>query len=248
LPTARSLNAVPPRPSRIADTRARTAAAAIYDAVREDIVGMRMVPGEPVSEKALALKHGVSRTPVREALLRLASEQLIAIFPQSGTFVSRIPIRALPEAILVRKALEELTAAQCAQAATAGQVAALKTAIDRQRKLARSGNRVQFHEADDGFHAAIADAAGFQSTWRLILQVKVQVDRYRLLTLPVPGRMTRVVSEHAAVVDAIAAHDPARAAAAMAAHLDGLSGSIRDVRDLNPAYFDLDADDEWKTS
>jgi DNA-binding GntR family transcriptional regulator len=246
LPLARSQIAASTRLHPRADARARTAAAAIYEALRDDIVGMRMTPGEPVSEKALALRYGVSRTPVREALLRLAGEQLIDIFPQSGTFVSRIPIRALPEAILVRKSLEELTASQCARAAAPPQIAALKASIDRQRNLARSGDRVGFHEADDSFHAEIAAAAGFQSTWRLILQVKVQVDRYRLLTLPVPGRMTRVVAEHAAVVEAIAAHDDKAAAAAMAAHMDGLSGSIRDVSDLNPAYFDLSAGDERK--
>ena len=71
----------------------------------------------------------------------------------------------------------------------------------------------------------------------LIQQVKIQVDRYRRLTLPVPGRMARVLQEHTAIVKAIEARDPARAAAAMAAHLDGLSASIADVRDLNPEYF-----------
>jgi DNA-binding GntR family transcriptional regulator len=59
------------------------------------------------------------------------------------------------------------------------------------------------------------------------------------LTLPVPGRMSRVVDEHAAVVAAIAAGAPDQASAAMAAHLNGLSASIADVRDLNPEYFEL---------
>ena len=228
------------RPSKSA--RGQTAAELIYRALRDDIVAMRVTPGEPINEKAVALRHGVSRTPVREALLRLAGEHLIEIFPQSGTFVTRIPIAALPEAILVRKALEELTAREAAQNATADQLAALQRSIDRQQLLARNGDRNGFHEADDAFHAAIADAAGHPGIWRLILQVKLQLDRYRRLTLPVPGRMNRVVDEHAAVVAAIAAHDPSAAGAAMAAHLDGLSASIRDVRDLNPKYFDVPAE------
>jgi DNA-binding GntR family transcriptional regulator len=90
-----------------------------------------------------------------------------------------------------------------------------------------------------GVHAAIAKAAGHPGIWRLILQVKLQLDRYRRLTLPVPGRMTRVVDEHAAVVAAIAAQEATAAGAAMAAHLDGLSASIRDVRELNPKYFEM---------
>jgi DNA-binding GntR family transcriptional regulator len=222
--------------------RSHTAANLIYRALRDDIVAMRMPPGEPINEKTLALKHGVSRTPVREALLKLSGEHLVEIFPQSGTFVTRIPIAALPEAILVRKALEELTAREAAQYADADQVAALKQSIDRQQKLARQGDKSRFHDADDAFHAGVAEASGHPGIWRLILQVKLQLDRYRRLTLPVPGRMSRVVDEHALVVEAIAAHDPAAAGAAMAAHLDGLSASIRDVRDLNPKYFDMPAE------
>jgi len=211
----------------------------VYRALHDDIVAMRISPGQPINEKAVALDHGVSRTPVREALLQLAGERLVEIFPQSGTFVTRIPIAALPEAILVRKALEELTARRAAENAGPAQVAILRQFIDRQQKLERRGDRDGFHAADDGFHAAIAEAAGHPGIWRLIEQVKMQVDRYRRLTLPVPGRMGRVVDEHAIVVAAIAAGDPKQASAAMAAHLDGLSASIADVRDLNPEYFEL---------
>jgi len=232
----------PPLPRPAVSARSYTAANLIYQALRDDIVAMRMPPGEPINEKAAALKYGVSRTPVREALLRLSGEHLVEIFPQSGTFVTRIPIAALPEAILVRKALEELTARDAAQNADADQVAALRQSIDRQQNLARAGDRNLFHEADDTFHADVAGISGHPSIWRLISQVKLQLDRYRRLTLPVPGRMNRVVDEHAAVVAAIAAHDGAAASAAMAAHLDGLSASIRDVRDLNPKYFETPAD------
>jgi DNA-binding GntR family transcriptional regulator len=111
--------------------------------------------------------------------------------------------------------------------------------IDGQRELERRGDRDRFHAADDAFHAAIADAAGYPGIWQLIEQVKVQVDRFRRLTLPVPGRMVRVVDEHAAVVAAMAAGKADQAVAAMVAHLDGLSASIEDVRDINPNYFEL---------
>jgi DNA-binding GntR family transcriptional regulator len=227
-----------PRPS-FTPVRSHTAADLIYRRLHDDIVAMRLLPGLSINEKAVALRQGVSRTPVREALLRLAGEQLVEIFPQSGTFVTRIPIAALPEAILVRKALEEITVRRAAENADAAQAASLRQSIDRQQKLARSGDRDGFHAADEGFHAAIADLAGHRGIWRLIQQVKIQVDRYRRLTLPVPGRMGRVVDEHAAVVAAIAAGEPDHASAAMTAHLNGLSASIADVRDLNPEYFEL---------
>jgi GntR family transcriptional regulator, rspAB operon transcriptional repressor len=217
--------------------RANTSANIILRELRADIVSMRRKPGEAVSEKEIAAAYGVSRTPVREALLRLADDQLIDIVPQSGTFVARIPLGALPEAILIRKSLEQLTAGMAAEQASRGDVARLQELLESQRRAAADGDRDRFHDADEGFHAAIAAAAGYPGIWTLIQQVKVQIDRYRRLTLPVPGRMSEVVKEHKLIVAAIAAHDPARAASAMAAHLDGLRASIGSVRDLNPSYF-----------
>jgi DNA-binding GntR family transcriptional regulator len=222
-----------------AQARSHTVATQVYRALRTDIIAMRIAPGQAINEKAVGLKHGISRTPVREALLRLAGEQLVEIFPQSGTFVTRIPMAALPEAILVRKALEDLTVRRAAERADAGGIAALRGFVDHAKELENRGDYDGFHAADESFHATIAEIAGHPGIWQIVEQVKVQVDRYRRLTLPVPGRMGRVVAEHAALVDAIASGDPMRAGAAMAAHLDGLSASMRDVRDLNPDYFDL---------
>lgn len=239
MPSAKPQRSSTSHPLRAVTARGRPHSTAniIYRALRADIVSMRREPGEPISEKEIALAHGVSRTPVREALLRLADDLLVDIRPQSGTFVARIPLGALPEAILVRKTLEELTARLAAERARADAVARLCDIMEQQRRMADRGDRDGFHEADEAFHAAIAEAAGHGGIWRLVEQVKVQVDRCRRLTLPVPGRMHRVIEEHRPIVAAIAAHDPARAVASMIAHLDGLRAGIGDVRDLNPEYF-----------
>jgi GntR family transcriptional regulator, rspAB operon transcriptional repressor len=226
-----------PPPSGAAPLRAETAAKLLYRELKSDIVSMRRKPGEAIVERDIASHYGVSRTPVREAILRLADEALVDIFPQSGTFVSKIPLGALPEAILIRKALEQVTAGYAAQAAGPGHLAGLHELIERQRRMQKTGDRERFHQGDEAFHAKIAEIAGHPGIWYLIQQVKVQVDRYRRLTLPVPGRMARVLREHTAIVEAIEAGNSSRAAKAMAAHLDGLSASIADVRDLNPEYF-----------
>jgi DNA-binding GntR family transcriptional regulator len=218
--------------------RANTSANIIYRELRADILSLRRKPGDAVSEKEIAASRGVSRTPVREALLRLADDRLVDIVPQSGTFVARIPLSALPEAILVRRSLEQLTAGLAAEHATRADIVRLRDSLQIQRRTAAAGDRDRFHEADEEFHAAIATAAGYPGIWTLIQQVKIQVDRYRRLTLPVPGRMVQVVKEHKRIVAAIEARDPERATAAIAAHLDYLRATIGDVRDLNPEYFE----------
>ena len=214
-----------------------TASAAVYRVLRREIVWLERKPGEPIVEKDIALAQGVSRTPVREALLRLVGEGLVDTIPKSGTTVARIPLTKLPEAIVVRKALEQVTAGAAATRARRSDVTGLRAILERQREADAAGDRAEFHRADEAFHAAVAAIGGYPGIWALIQSVKTQVDRYRLLTLPQPGRIARVIEEHAAVVTAIAQHDAERAAAAMGGHLDGLRISMKDIRRMNPDFF-----------
>ncbi|WP_348771373.1 GntR family transcriptional regulator [Azospirillum sp. SYSU D00513] len=217
--------------------RGATAATTIHRSLRADIVGMRRKPGEPVSEKQIAEAFGVSRTPVREAVLRLADEGLIEIFPQSGTFVARIPVAALTEASVIRKTLEQATVRFAAERATRSQIAALRANLERQHEVDAAGDADGFHQADEALHALIAEIAGYPGFWPIVQQVKVQIDRCRRLTLPVPGRMGTVIAEHEGILAAIADHDPDRAARLLGDHIDGLQLTIADVRGATPLYF-----------
>src|SRR6478735_521730 len=218
--------------------RTATAASRIYSDLRIELVSLQRRPGEVISEAEIALSYGVSRTPVREAILKLSDEGLLEIFPQSGIFVSRIPIAALPEAIIIRKALEETTARLAAEHATSSQILTLHSVLERQREANAARDRDAFHQADELFHATIASVAGHPGIWKFIQQVKVHVDRYRLLTLPQHGRIVKVIGEHEAVVTAIEAHDPERARQAMENHLESLLKNISATQHTNPGYFD----------
>jgi DNA-binding GntR family transcriptional regulator len=225
-------------PRRGGRPRAATAAARIYSDLRAELVSLQRHPGEAVSEAEIALSYGVSRTPVREAILKLSDEGLLEIFPQSGIFVSRIPLAALPEAIVIRKALEATTAQMAAQRATASQILNLHSILERQREADAAGDSDAFHQADETFHATIAEVAGYPGIWTLIQQVKVHVDRYRRLTLPQVGRIKRAIGEHEAILDAIEAHDPNAARGAMELHLERLLADISATQSINPEFFD----------
>jgi DNA-binding GntR family transcriptional regulator len=218
--------------------RAATAASRIYADLRSELLSLRRRPGEVVSEADIALAYGVSRTPVREAIMKLSDDGLVEIFPQSGIFVSRIPLGALPEAIIVRKALEETTARLAAERATSSQVLNLHSILERQREADEASDREAFHQADEAFHASIAEIARYPGIWTLIQQVKVHVDRYRRLTLPQTGRMAQVIAEHAVILAAIEQHEPEGARRAMGAHLERLLGDISATQHINPEFFD----------
>src|SRR6201996_5588145 len=223
---------------RVGRPRGASASSMIYADLRAQLLSLERRPGEAVSEAEIALAYGVSRTPVREAILKLSDEGLLEIFPQSGIIVSRIPVAALPEAILIRKALEETTARRAAERATPSQVLALRAILERQREAEAAGDSETFHQADEAFHASIAEIAGHPGIWKLIQQVKVHVDRYRRLTLPQRGRIAQVITEHEAIVTAIEAHDPERARIAMDQHLERLLDNIHATRSINPEFFD----------
>jgi DNA-binding GntR family transcriptional regulator len=218
--------------------RTATASARIYADLRAELVSLQRRPGEAVSEAEIALAYGVSRTPVREAILKLSDEGLVEIFPQSGIIVSRIPIASLPETIVIRKALEETTARLTAEFATSSQILALHSIVQRQREADAARDRDAFHQADELFHATIAEIARYPGIWKLILQVKVHVDRFRRLTLPQEGRMTQVIAEHEAILSAIEAHDAVSAAIAMGKHLERLLCDIAAIQHVNPELFD----------
>lgn len=221
------------RPSQ----RGATVSAGIYRNLREEILSLHRRPGEPIAEKQIAEAYGVSRTPVREAVLKLTDEGLIEVFPQSGTFVSRIPIAALPEAITIRRVLEEATVRYAAGRATRSQIAHLRACMELHREREAAGDLDGFHQADEEFHRLLAETAGYPGFWTLIQQVKLQVDRFRRLTLPVRGRTALVIREHEAIIDAIADHDPDAAAKALNIHLHDLQISIAEAQKAHPAYF-----------
>lgn len=241
----RAQNAAPSGAARFHGNSAATLSDIQYIKLRDAIVSMDMVPGTSISEKKMALEQGISRTPIREAILRLNRENLVEVVAKSGTFVARIPISALPEALIARRALEGMTSRSAANCASRSQVLELHAVIERQREMTERGDTKGFHQADDDFHAMVADIGKLSGLWRLVQQVKLQIDRFRHLTLPEEGRMAMVVEEHAAVVSAIERGDEEDACKKMELHLSGLQHHFAHWVEIHPEYFihDIDLDD-----
>lgn len=221
--------------------RAIPASARIYELLRERIVGGAMPPGASVSEKELAERYGVSRTPVREALLRLADERLIDIFPQRGTFVSHISVEALRDGMVIREALERVAVRHAAAKVTDADIAELRLILDRQRASEQASDWAGFHAEDEEFHRRIAILSGHPNLWRVARQEKVQIDRCRVLHLPISGRREMVMAEHRAILAGLAARDPDAADRAMAEHLGNVLPGLDELLRARPDYFDADA-------
>src|SRR6185437_5722637 len=135
------------------------------------------------------------------------------------TFVSRIQMQAVSDAMVVRRALERVTAREAAIRGDTADHARLEAVLQRQRDFDRSESNPEFYDADEFFHQEIAAVARHPNIWRVIKREKLQVDRVRFLTLPLPGRRRAVIAQHETIVAAVAAGDADAAEAAMMQHL-----------------------------
>ena len=228
--------------SEAAGLRARrreraTSGSAIYHDLQDQILRIVLKPGTALGEQMLADRYGVSRTPVREALLRLSEERLVDVLPQQGTFVSRLDIALIPEAVVIRQALEGATAQHAARVATDEKLALLDDSLAEQQFYSDRNQLDKFMGADEAFHEAIASIADLPGVWSYLRPAKIHIDRARWLTLPFLGRTTPVIAEHRLIRDAIAAHDETAALKAMTDHLQAVFPDVASLRTQFPDYF-----------
>ncbi len=191
---------------------------AIYDEMRTDIVVLSLKPGTRVSENELARRFGTSRTPVREALLRLVEEGLVEVWPQRGTFITRISLSAVRRARFVREAMEVAILRQAAESGLSrGTLARLDEALADQE--AARDDPARFTLADDAFHRAFADGIDVGNVWSVLEREKVQFDRLRFLSLPNVTPVDTLIAQHKAMLAAVKAGDVAQAERATREHL-----------------------------
>jgi DNA-binding GntR family transcriptional regulator len=138
----------------------------------------------------------------------------------------------------IRQALEQVAARYAALRADGAGIVRLRRILARQKEHAAAAALDEFHEADEALHQAIAEIARHPNIWRVVKREKAQIDRFRLLTLPLPARAERVIAEHEAIVEAIAERDPHASEAAMQAHLDSVLPVFEEIRRAHPDLFE----------
>jgi DNA-binding GntR family transcriptional regulator len=217
--------------------RKSPAAEQVYRALREAILTCRLEPNEAISENRLCGLFGVSRSPVRTAITRLAEDGLIDIFPQRGTFVAPIKLRQVREAQFARSALEVALAAEAAKHWRDSDTKALNANLEQQKRHAKAGDGWDFYCDNESFHQVIARAARLEGVWDTVQNVKMLWDRIGHMANRVPAHMAEIVEEHRAIVEALESRDAKRAAAAMRQHLKSVDHAIARLKPEHADYF-----------
>jgi len=176
-------------------------------------------PGQGINEPDVASLLSVSRTPIREALLRLQREGLVDIRPQAGTFVTSIDWNRVEEGMIVREALEIRAIEAAAINLTDQTVEHLLDEIRRMELAADRGDVDSFMAADDSFHGHLMQASGYHYIPTIIKEVNGHLDRVRSLSGQSSHRMPQVVDEHREIIAQMQKGTPASSAEAMLKHL-----------------------------
>lgn len=215
---------------------AASTAQQVYDWLRDRILRGEMPPGVRISETEVAGTIGVSRQPVREAFIRLATNGLAEVRPQRGTYISAISVSAVLSARLIREAVEsDLIRMVCAGISHAD-LAALDAQLVIQRDAAAAQDVERFIESDDCFHRRLAVAAGQEEVWNILEGLKSQMNRLRYLTARMSDQQ-KLIDQHAAIVDALRVGQADQAEQAMRLHLRELLTDLPEMARSRPELF-----------
>lgn len=219
----------------------RPAASQIFGFIRDAIISMELQPGQMISETALAQQFGVSRTPVREALIQLSHIGFVEVLPQRGTYVTKFSMEKILEARFIREALEVAVVAQLAinadEATRLKAVDACEKIIADQKVAAANDDALAFQNLDDDFHRTLASFTQYPRVAAFIEAEKAHMDRVRNLSLHVSGQYKRILSQHSAIIKAIKTGSAEKAAAAMSVHLKDVYNILELIPQEHPEYF-----------
>ena len=191
----------------------------LSDALEEDIVYGKLAPGTRLNEVRLAARFGVSRTPIREALLQLASSGMVELRPRRGAVVAEVEPHRLYEMIETMAELEASCARLAARRMNDEERQAFRKLHEANRASADKRNSGVYFERNEKFHQALFDGShnAFLASQARALQRRLRP--YRRLQLRVGRRVMDSFREHENIVQAVLAGDAERAAEAMRAHI-----------------------------
>jgi DNA-binding GntR family transcriptional regulator len=219
---------------RLARSRASDS---VFDILRENILGRGFRPGGRLDVRALADQLGVSATPVKDAITRLAAEGLVEIRPRSGTFVAELAPDAVAETFEIRRALECLAAERVMSRLTPDLLASFEAIIDAlERPVSNERDRVEHERKNVELHTLLVEASNNRRLAELYrnLNAHLTIARIHSRRRPDEERLEQERREHRAILEALAARDAVALVDALDRHIrragSALVGDLREAR------------------
>ena len=214
------------------------AARKAYLQLREAIIGLTLAPGQGLSEKEISERLKVSRQPVREAFIRLSEEGLVEIRPQIGTFVSRLRVAEVREAIFARVALEGAVVRLVAEAIGPAQLDQLALILEAHEHAEGQGDSDGGYRQDEAFHFRLIELSGYPGIWRMVRQARAHMVRLRNLSIAHLHTAPEAVDQHRRIFAALKDHDPDEAAESLKTHIEQNAAYMERLSVKIPQFFE----------
>lgn len=222
----------------MAEARTGNIQNAVYTSLRKNIINLKLEPGTGISEKEIALRYKVSRTPVREAFIHLAKEGLVRVIPQKETVVSLIDLSRVEQEFFLRKSLEMAVLEPFMRRCGPEHFALLERQIEVQGDALAAGNYIAFIESDNAFHRIFFEAAGQNLSSEVLWNMLGHYHRLRMLSVRITAIGKGVVGAHKKILGAVKKKDLATARETLSLHLHELLGDEESyIMKEFPAYF-----------
>ncbi|MGL5041952.1 MAG: GntR family transcriptional regulator [Culicoidibacterales bacterium] len=207
--------------------------------IKASIMDYYFKPGQLVSEIETSKELGLSRTPIREALILLEEEKLLEVKPQKGTFVTHIDMKLVYSAIFIRQTLEKAIIAEACSEISPKYLANMKKNLIVQRALLEldEGNLELFVELDDKFHQYLYEGVGKGDVWAAIKKVSIPYNRLRHLDILEKLSVEKIVVQHQVLLDIIEARSLEKIGAFVEQHLTNIVPKINYIQEKYPTYF-----------
>jgi GntR family transcriptional regulator, rspAB operon transcriptional repressor len=224
------------RPIALSERR-NTISVRVYERLREAIVTTEFKPGARISEADLGQSLSVSRTPVREAFVRLFEEELIEISPQTGTRVSLIDPERVRQGIFVRSSVECAAIRTHYSTPSRQQYRDLEFTIEAQERAIADGDITAMYGQNMNFHAQLLTALGQPHAWKASQIVSADTMRVGYSGSLEEIQYRHIVTDHKDILAAIAREDFENAALILETHIQGAAIDEEIVKTKHPDYF-----------
>lgn len=207
-----------------------------FRVLRDNIVSLELRPGTLISENEIAMELGVSRTPVREAIIDLAKAGIIEILPQRGSYVSLIDPNMVEESRFVRKILDKAVIELACEVAPKDVVNEIEENVHLQEFYLEKEDADRIYMLDNQFHHLIYKAAGKETTYDMSSTMMLHFDRVRTLSVETVKDL-KIVKDHREMLEAIKAGDKENAVALVEKHLGRYKLDEAQMKQEHPEYF-----------
>lgn len=209
----------------------------VYDTLRTHILNIKLAPGTIMSTQEIATKLQVSRTPVREAFIRLQWDGLVQVLPQRETMVSLIDMDRVRQERFLRMQMEQAVIRLFVPKAEPHHLNRLYELIEKQRDASLQVNYENLHKYDNAFHSVFFEGAGQPLVWELISQNNTHYQRIRLLSLRYQDISGNIISQHQEMVRALENRQLDTLLSLYKTHIHKLDIEEQLLREKNPDYF-----------